>query len=233
MKFSTITRLETIIVFGFCVILPSMSMAGSAYVGMQPQELTPQAMSALGLDNRTGVIIRNVGDDTPASTAGIEQGDVLLKISGKSLTSLKQLIEIISAQTPGHVLEITLLRSGEEVDVSMIIGDWDDATRLRNNKSSQINELGISVIGLTDKVRSQFDVRWDVGGVLISIVDPSKGISETLKRGDVITQFNQHKIWNPDQLPSLYNQAKEAGRNSVLLLVLREAGFVFVILPVR
>ena len=179
------------------------ALAGAAYVGMQPQELTPDVMAALGLEGQSGVIIRNVGQGTPASRAGIVQGDVIHKINGKTL------------------------------HVKMVVGDWDDATRVRKGKSGQLNTLGLTLISMSDKIRTQFKIRWDVEGVMVSIVGPAKGLSETLKRGDVIVQINQQKIWKPEQMAKIYDQAIEAGRKKVILLVLRNTGFVFVVLPVR
>jgi serine protease Do len=209
------------------------SMAGSAYVGLQPQEMTTQAMSALGLSAPSGVIIRNVGENTPASNAGIHQGDVVLSINSKNIATLEQLVAIVSKSNPGDVLAVSLHREGAVVNVDMVIGDWDDATRARKSEAAQLAVYGLTVISLTDKVREQFNVRWDVEGVAVSIVDPAKGISETLKRGDVIVQFNQSKVWLPTQLGKLYGAAREAGRKSVLMLVLRNSGFVYVVLPVR
>jgi serine protease Do len=126
-----------------------------------------------------------------------------------------------------------ILRTGDNINIKMIIGDWDNATRVRKNKTAQLNELGLTLISLTEKVRSQFNIRWDVEGAAVSIVDTSKGISEAIKRGDVIIQVNQHKIWKPDQIIKYYKEARDAGRKTIIMLVLRNSGFVFVILPVR
>jgi len=115
----------------------------------------------------------------------------------------------------------------------LVVGDWDDATRARKSESAQLDIFGLTLISLTDKVREQFKIRWDVEGVAVSIVDPAMGVSATLKRGDVIVQFNQQKIWLPGQLIKAYEEARLAGRTSVLMLVLRNSGFVYVVLPVR
>jgi len=94
--------------FLVCILFPDIAFAGTPYIGMQPQEMTPQAMSALGLKVPSGVIIRNVGADTPAFDDGIRQGDIILKINTKNIETLKQLGEIVSGSESGDILKISL-----------------------------------------------------------------------------------------------------------------------------
>ncbi len=233
MKYSSVLKSWFVTCTVASMLVSAPVIAGSSYVGMQPQELTTHIMAALGLDAPSGVIIRNVGKTSPAHDAGIIQGDVILTINGKEIETLMNIVEVVKKSKPGDVLKITLFRIGQKIDVELVVGDWDKATRARKNTSAQLGLLGLTVISLTDKIREQFNVRWDVEGVVLSIVDPTKGMSGVLERGDVIIQANQKNIWLASQFIQAYEQARSEARKHFLMLVLRDSKFVFVVIPVR
>jgi hypothetical protein len=61
-----------------------------------------------------GVRVASVLDDSPAKSAGIEAGDVLLSVNGEELRNLRSLSEALKKRKPGDVVQIRL-RRGEQV----------------------------------------------------------------------------------------------------------------------
>jgi serine protease Do len=210
-----------------------VSAAERAYLGMQPQEIPAQAMAALGIDAPSGIMIRDVGRDTAAADAGVRRGDMLLSLDGTDITSLVQLISVAQSLKPGSKVNLSVLRVGETLELSMVVGAWPEARDVKKNYVGQIPALGLTMTALPPKVREQFSVRWDSEGLLVSLVDPSKGISEIIKRGDIIVQVNQQRVWLPDQAIRIYQAAKDSGKRQVLLLLERTDGYILVMLPVR
>lgn len=207
---------------------------GTPYISMQPQEMPEKAIVALGLSGAKGVVaIRDVGRDTPAERAGVRRGDVLLSFNGERVETLAQVIAVVTKASPGDVFDLTVLRRGEEIDLSMTTEEWPEPRQIKKTYIGQVPALGLTVGALTEKVRTQMGIRWDSEGVVVTLVDPSKGVSEVIQRGDVITQFNQQPIWLPEQLIEAYGAAKEAKMTAALLLLERPGGFVFIMLPVQ
>ncbi len=212
----------------------SVVAAGSPYVGMQPQELPKKALAALGLADAAGAVaIRDVGRDTPAARAGVQRGDILLVLDGERIETLAQVIAIVTKASPGDVFDLTVLRNGEEIDLSLATEEWPEPRNIKKTFIGQIPALGLTTGALAPKMRTQFDIRWDSEGVVVTLVDPSKGVSEVIKRGDVIVQFNQQPIWLPEQLIAAYGAAKNAKLKAALVLLERANGYVFIMLPVR
>ena len=226
--------------FASAVLLIILTVAGDvaraaerAYLGMQPQELPADAMAALGIDAPSGIMIRDVGRDTAASGAGVQRGDLLLSLDGTDITSLAQLISVAQALTPGNTVDLSVLRAGKTMDLSMDVGSWPVSRDIAKSFVGQVPALGLTMIALPAKVREKFAVRWDSEGLLVSLVDPSKGISEIIKRGDIIVQINQQDVWLPEQVIELYQAAKDAQKRQVLLLLERTDGYMLIMLPVR
>ena len=211
----------------------TLSAAERAYLGMQPQELPADAMAALGIDAPSGIMIRDVGRDTAASDAGVQRGDLLLSLDGTDITSLTQLVSVAQALTPGRTVDLSILRAGEALGLSMTVGSWPASRDITKSFVGQVPALGLTMIALPPKARAKFAVRWDSEGLLVSLVDPSKGISEIIKRGDIIVQINQQDVWLPEQFIEIYQAAKDAKKRQVLLLLERIDGYMLIMLPVR
>lgn len=217
------------------LLLPiSDAHADSPYVGMQPQELPKIAAEALGFSASDGVVaIRDVGRDTPAGDAGVKRGDVLMSMNGQDISSLAQVIDIVTKASPGDVFDLTVLRNGEKIDIALTTSEWPEQRRIKKNYVGQIPAIGVTTTALTQKIRTQFGIRWDSEGVLVTLIDPSKGVSEVIKRGDVIVQFNQQPVWLPEQLIAAYTAAKDEKKKAALVLLERAEGYVFITLPIK
>ena len=66
--------------------------------------------SAIQLPETEGVLVVRVLPNTPAAAAGLRRGDVIVKISGKSVTRADQLQSRIDKVSIGEALEVTLKR---------------------------------------------------------------------------------------------------------------------------
>jgi len=174
-----------------------------------------------------------VGRNTPAARAGVQRGDVLISFNGERIETLAQVIAVVTKASPGDVFDLTVLRRGAEIDLSLTTEEWLEPRQIKNTFIGQVPSLGLTIGALTEKIRTQFGIRWDSEGVVVTLVDPSKGVSEVIKRGDVIVQFNQQPVWLPEQLIAAYGAAKEAKMSAALLLLERLNGYVFIMLPVQ
>jgi serine protease DegQ len=92
-----------------------------AFIGIQPAELTPQLAQALQIARSTGVLVYGVEPSGPADRAGIEPGDVLVKLGSEPLESVEDLFAALRHHRPHETVAIALVRSGAEhvVDVRL------------------------------------------------------------------------------------------------------------------
>ena len=72
---------------------------------------------------RSGVVIHQVIEGSPAASAGLQFGDIVIAVAGKPVKSVEEAIFWISNQTPGAVIHLTISRDGEQQCVDVTIGE--------------------------------------------------------------------------------------------------------------
>ena len=92
------------------------------WLGIEPQELTPELTSALTLANSDGVLIRGVMKSGPADRAGVLARDVVQEIDGKPTHDVTALLSQIAALTPGSLAKLRVLREKKSVDLEVTVG---------------------------------------------------------------------------------------------------------------
>ena len=68
-----------------------------------------------------GVRIESVAPESPAERAGLQAGDVLVRIEGQELVDLRGYSDVLKTLEPGQTVTATLLRAGEELEISVTV----------------------------------------------------------------------------------------------------------------
>lgn len=92
------------------------------YLGVQTEEITRENISRFGLREVRGVGVAKVVEGSPAQTAGLQDGDVIVKINGEDITSSRKLTRLVSEISPDHTAKLTVLRGGSERDINVTLG---------------------------------------------------------------------------------------------------------------
>jgi membrane-associated protease RseP (regulator of RpoE activity) len=96
--------------------------AGGSYLGVQTKDVSKENMAQFGLSKVQGVAIEKVLDNSPASQAGLMNGDVIIKFNGEEVTSVQKLTRLIREVAPDHTAKIVVLRNGDKRDFDVTIG---------------------------------------------------------------------------------------------------------------
>ena len=99
------------------------------WIGVEPQDLTPELAESFGVGARSGVSITGVLQNGPAAQAGIRPGDVITAVKGQEVRNVPQLLAAVAALPPGEKARLDVLRR----DASMQI----DVTPGRRNLTQQ------------------------------------------------------------------------------------------------
>ena len=92
------------------------------WLGIEPQELTPDLTSALALSSSAGVLVRAVLKSGPADRAGMLARDVVLEIDGRPTHDVAALLAQIAALTPGSQTKLKVLREKKAVEFDVTVG---------------------------------------------------------------------------------------------------------------
>jgi S1-C subfamily serine protease len=91
---------------------------------MQPVRFNPQAQQRLGIESDSGLVILSVEPDGPAASAGLLVGDVIVKLSGRAIEDVDDLVNALGASdVVGRTLQLDVVRGGELIEVGVLIGE--------------------------------------------------------------------------------------------------------------
>ena len=94
--------------------------------------------------------------------------------------------------------------------------------------------LGMKLAMLDPSTRSSYDIDEDIGGVIVTDVEPDSWASRKgLTPGDVILKVGFDKVMSPKDVVAAIDAAEKNEKRTVLFLVSREAQERFVALPLR
>ncbi|MBI3230680.1 MAG: Do family serine endopeptidase [Burkholderiales bacterium] len=92
------------------------------WIGVEPQDITPELAESFGLVQKSGAIIAGVLKNGPADKAGVRPGDILLAVEGKPVGDTTEMLNLIAQLTPGSKAKISVLRKSEKVALEVLIG---------------------------------------------------------------------------------------------------------------
>ena len=200
-------------------------------IGVGIEGVSREIAEAIGLGAPPrGALVNSVEKDGPASKAGVEPGDVILRFDGRTIERSTDLPRIVGATKPGTNSTMTVFRKGSQrelkVQVAELPQDRPRAARTPDSPKPAVpaNALGLGVSDVPADKLKELGVR---GGVQVDAVD-GLAASAGLRPGDIITQMNSVEVQNARQ----FNEAvaKLDPKKDVAVLVRRGEASRFVII---
>ena len=92
-------------------------------VGMQPVAVPKNLQAKLKQPQEAGLIILNVEAESPAEQAGLQVGDILLRLGDKVMTELEELQAALRGDAVGKTVKALVLRGGEPAEIDVLIAE--------------------------------------------------------------------------------------------------------------
>jgi serine protease Do len=203
------------------------------YLGILPQDVTPSMAKALGVHETTGALVGDVTANSPASKAGLQQGDIILAVNGEPVADANQLRLKVGTLDPGTRVNMKVLRDGRTQDMAVTLGNFPNEEQASLNKGGDNGAdqgaglEGVQADNLTADIAQQLQLAPTTKGVIVESVSPdSKAADAGLQRGDVIQQVNHKAVTNLTEFKQAMGNANKS--NPVLLLVNRGGTTLFI-----
>lgn len=160
-----------------------------AYLGVVPQDIDRNLAEVYGLPRPEGSVLTQIFPDTPASRAGLKEGDIVLAYDGQPINRSTDLINLINRTRPNTKVTLTVLRNGKTLTLTptLMVSAEDEASSASGSSAVPGQVLGLSVRELTPQEQSQLKGK----GVLVAQVAlDSLAARSGLQQGDVIARLN-------------------------------------------
>jgi serine protease Do len=198
------------------------------YIGVEAQQVTQTMAKAMNLGQDSGALIAGVQNDTPASKAGLQPGDVITEVNGQTVKNPRDLAVDVAAVQPGDEAKLQVVHDGQSKAVSLKVGQLPGEQVAGNDNPQQPRErLGLALAPLSPEMRNQLDVPDGTNGAVIREVQPGSPADQAgLQAGDVIVGVGGKSVNSPSEAANAIRDSEKD--HALALRILRNGEPVFV-----
>jgi S1-C subfamily serine protease len=136
-----------------------------------------------------GVYVAEVSDRSGAKEAGMEKGDIIIKVDNRKVANNAQLQEQISRFRPGDKVKVSVLRKNKELQFDVTLRNMYGNTEIV--KQAGLSDLGASFGELSIDLKRQLNISY---GVQVTGLTDGKLKEAGMRKGFIIMKVNDHRV---------------------------------------
>jgi len=196
-----------------------------AWVGMKVQRITPMLAQSLNLNQKSGLIVAEVDDVSPAKQSGIKPGDAVLAIDDRKLERESDWEDIVSYARVGQPIALKLLRGEDTLSIKLT------PEEMPIEKAPTYNDrFGLQIAGITKKVASMYSIRDDRGVLIKGMTESGVAAGWGFQEGDIIRSINRRAITNLDDYKNIVQNLRPG--TQVLFVIERQGELYYLAIVV-
>ena len=196
-----------------------------AWMGITPQALTPDMAEYWGVSSSGGIIVDSVLPGSPADSAGLKEGDLLVEMNGRPIPvhledHVPIFIEQVGSAGVGAKMRLGVLRQGKPLTVEVTLAAAPKSRLEAEEYRSPEFELTVRELVFSDY--RELDLSPNFKGVVVSKVEEGgwAGVGG-LQAGDVIQRVDEQAITNPADMKKVLQDATQAEKRKLVFFVQR------------
>ncbi len=181
-----------------------------ALLNIQIADVNAQVAEQFDLDVLRGVYVSNVIRGGAADRAGMEQGDVIIAIDGKSVNNVAQLQETVAIKRPGDKINVEFIRDGRNKSVEATLRNMDNTFAVVEAKD-EFEIEGATFSEVSGALKDELEID---GGVQITELREGKWKEIRMREGFIITSIDNEEI---DDIKDLQDYFRSPRRDGILI----------------
>ncbi len=175
----------------------------TGWLGVSIQDVSKDLMKEKDLKERDGAYVADVVDDSPADSAGIKEGDVIIEFAGRTIYDADDLSKAVGRTNPGTKATVVLMRKGEKKNLAVVIQKqprrrghaafFGQAPRVAVFHSFG-RMLGLSLMDLNEQLAEYFGAPNNEGVLVQEVKKGSSADKAGVKAGDVLLRVGTRSV---------------------------------------
>ena len=212
--------------------LVSSGRVTRGWLGVQVQPVDREIAASIGLRDAKGAIVGSVTPGSPAATAGLQQGDVILTFNGQPIEDSRDLTQKVGQAPIGRDARVEYQRDGQRRVANVRLGERPSERQIAiadqgggggapgadTPATQPLNALGIAVRPITAEDRRRLSLDGVEGGLVITRIEDRSAAAERVLLNEVIvsTGAERKPVRSVDDLDAAIAAAKTANRPVLL-----------------
>jgi len=196
-------------------VLPQLRDEGRVtrgYLGVNVRNLTFELAQSFGLETTDGALVDDAIEGQPATDAGVQSGDIILRVDDVVVTDTRQLIDHVAGKRPGEEVTLHVWRNGREMDVEVELGERpgveERMAEAPREESGGIDWLGVRFQEMTPAIRQDHNIPEGATGVWLIRVEPDSPLyDQGIRQGNIIAEVNGQSIEDGEDFENLIEEA--------------------------
>jgi serine protease Do len=199
------------------------------WLGVAIQDISSKMAKKKGLKNQEGAYVSDVVDDSPADSAGIKEGDIVVEFNSKKIDDADDLLRAVQKTKPGTKTSIVILRDNDRKSFDIAVG--------KNRRTppsmafaptppfpphmgmfSSSRRWGLELSELNEQLGEYFGAPNGRGLLVERVEKKSSGAKAGFKAGDVITKINKSTVEDFRDLSDAIEDVEEGAKVDVEVL---------------
>ena len=189
-------------------------------IGVTIAQVTKEVAESIGLGKPMGALVQGVESGGPAEKAGIEAGDIIVKVDGKAVDKSVDLPRIIGATKPGSRSSLQVFRRGATRDLQVTVAEFEADRPMRRAHAEPgamgpqaKSALGLTVSELSEAQKRELKIK---SGVRVEGAEGAAARAGLLE-GDVILAIDNAEVADVKQFLTIAAGAEKSRAVSVMV----------------
>jgi Do/DeqQ family serine protease len=179
------------------------------WIGVALNEVSEEYKEALGVGGKEGAFVSQLYIGSPAEKGGMQAGDFVTALDGRSVKTVDQLVRQVGDLVVGKTARFDVIRGGREMTVNVKVEGRNDTVASNNANLWP----GFVAAPITDAIRKELELDKNVNGVVVSnVTAKTAAAAMRLQNRDVITAVNGTKTTS---LKDFYAALDRTGKREI------------------
>ena len=178
-------------------------MKNSGWIGVLIQDVNEKIAGKAKLENEEGAYVKEVVKNSPADSAGIQEGDIIIEYDGKKLFDSDEFVKLVQRNLPGTKVDLIVFRDGQKKTIHLIVGKKKVTKHQMFGPIPDIPDvlefvgkhiLGMQLLTLNEQLGEYFNAPNNEGVLVEEVEHESTAAKAGFKAGDIIIRIGKKTV---------------------------------------